>query len=118
MIFIRNNQPFVRLKVKFPKNDWRIFEFLVDTGFTAGITLPHKYSEYFPKDKFVRAKFILAAGSEFITDSIPTEVRYGKITKEVLIVFIGDSMNLAGVEFLNQLNFCLDLKNRKATLTE
>ena len=69
MIYLSGNHPFLRLKIKLPKNEWKTIECLVDTGFSGGVSLPQRFRQYFPEDRFVETRFALADGSEIITDA-------------------------------------------------
>ena len=116
MIYLSGNHPFLRLKIKLPKDGWKAVECLVDTGFSGGISLPQKFRENFSEDKFIEMRLTLADGSEIMTDATYTKVEYNKKEKDVSVVFIGDSGSLIGVEFLDQMKFCLDLKEKKVSL--
>lgn len=108
--------PFVILRVKLPKNKWTQFTCLIDTGFSGGIALPQKFQDYFPSNTFIKANFILADGNGLTVESTFTSVEYKGKRKEVSVVFIGDSDSLVGVEFLDKMKFCLDLKKNKVEL--
>ncbi|MBI4067046.1 hypothetical protein HY407_01580 [Candidatus Gottesmanbacteria bacterium] len=49
-------------------------------------------------------------------ESTYTSVEYKGKRKEAAVVFMGDSDSLVGVEFLDQMKFCLDLKKNKIEL--
>lgn len=108
--------PFVKLKVKLSKNKWIQVTCLIDTGFSGGISLPQKYQAYFPGDTFIRANFTLADGTGVTVESTYARVEYKGKRKEVAIVFMGEDDSLAGVEFLDKMKFCLDLKKNKVEL--
>ncbi len=117
MTFLVGKHPFVTLKVKLPKGKWVKLKCLIDTGFSGGMVLPQSIKSYFPADKFVEAHFLLADGSGITVDASFTEVEYKGRKKEVAVVFMGNSDNLVGVEFLDQMKFCLDLKENKVELS-
>jgi len=117
MIYLSGNHPFIQLRVKIPKTGWKKLDCLIDTGFSGGIALPKNFRQNFSEDKFIESRFTLADGSEMMTDVTYTKVEYDGKEKEVAIVFIGDLGCLVGVEFLDQMKFCLDLKAKKATLS-
>lgn len=108
--------PFVTLRIKLPKNKWMQLTSLVNTGFSGGIALPNKFHDYFPTNTFIKASFVLADGTGLTVDSTYTSVEYKGKRKEVAVVFMGDSDSLIGVEFLNQMRFCLDLKKNRVEL--
>jgi len=116
MIYLSGNHPFVKLSVHFPSGDAVDINCLVDTGFSGGLALPKKFQSHFPQDEFIESRFSLADGSEVGVDTTYTAVEYEGQKKEVAVVFVGDSEALVGIEFLDQMRFCLDLKNHKADL--
>lgn len=116
MIYLVGKHPFIRLAVKPPRGKWLKVECLIDTGFSGGVVLPEKFKSFFSRDKFVEAHFVLANGSEVTADATYTKVRYEHNEKEITVVFMGDSDGLVGVEFLDKIRFCLDLKTNKVEL--
>ena len=97
MIYISGNHPFLRLRIRLPKKGWKVFECLVDTGFSGGVSLPQEFREYFQEDKFVETRLTLADGSEIVADATYTKAEYNKKQKDVSVVFIGDTGSLVGV---------------------
>ena len=116
MLYLIGRHPFIKLEVKLPEKRWIEIDCLIDTGFSGGLVLPKKFKESFLEDEFIEARFVLANGSEIMAEASYTKVRYKKIEKEVAVVFMGDSEGLVGVEFLDQMKFCLDLKKNKVEL--
>lgn len=49
-------------------------------------------------------------------DTTFTTVRYDSKKKDVSVAFLGEDDSLVGVEFLEEMKFCLDLKERKIEL--
>lgn len=115
MIYLSGNHPFIRLKVKL-RNKWQEIDCLIDTGFSGGLSVPQNFRENFSVSNLIETRFVLADGSEIITDATYTKVELEGREKEISIVFIGDSGNLVGVEFLEKMKFCLDLKDMKVSL--
>lgn len=116
MIYLSGKHPFVKLVINLPKGGQASVGCLVDTGFSGGLALPKEFQSHFPQDEFIESRFNLANGSEIAVDTTYTTVEYNGRKKEVAVVFIGDSEALVGVEFLDQMRFCLDLKNYTADL--
>lgn len=117
MPYLVGKHPFLTLKVKPPKRkDWKIIECLIDTGFSGGLVLPLSLREYFPSNEFIEAHFVLADNSEITVDSTFTLVEFNGRRKEVAVVFMGENQGIVGVEFLNQMKFCLDLKKNRVEL--
>lgn len=117
MPYLVGKHPYVKLKVKLPKgNKWLGIDCLIDTGFSGGIVLPLTLKDYFVTKEFIEARFLLADNSEITVDITYTLVEYKEKKKETAVVFMGDFQGLVGVEFLNQMRFCLDLKKNKAEL--
>lgn len=118
MLYLVGKHPFIKLKVKLPKvKVWKEIDFLIDTGFSGGIVLPVKFKDYFQSNEFIEARYLLADNSEITVDTTFTAAEYEGKRKEVAVVFMGDSESLAGVEFLDQMKFCLDLKKNKVDLS-
>lgn len=109
--------PFVTLKVRLPKDTWRDIRCMIDTGFSGGIALPLTYEEYFPSSTFIEARYVLANGTEVSVNTTYTTIEYQGKRKEVAVVFMSQSDSLVGVEFLDKMKFCLDLKKNKVELT-
>lgn len=117
MLYLIGKHPFVKVKVKLPKgNIWKEMDFLIDTGFSGGLVLPTKFKNYFPPNEFIEARYLLADNSEVTVDTTYTIVEYKGKRKDVAVVFMGNSEALAGVEFIDQMKFCLDLKKNKIDL--
>ena len=117
MPYLIGKHPFLKLKVRPPKrNRWIYIECLIDTGFSGGLVLPLSYKKDFPNNEFIEARYLLADNSEITVDATYTVVDYESFKREVAVVFMGDSQGLVGVEFLDQLKFCLDLKDKTVEL--
>src|SRR3989338_615069 len=117
MPYLIGRHPFLKLKVLLPKNNkWNTLECLIDTGFSGGVVLPLKFQKYFPENEFIEAHFILADNSEITVEATFTVVEYSGKKKDVAVVFMGDSQSVVGVEFLNQMKFCLALRKNKVEL--
>ena len=117
MPYLIGRHPFLKLKVKFPKKgNWETIECLIDTGFSGGLVLPLSTKINFPNNEFIEARFLMADNSEIIVDATFTLVEYSGKKKEVAVVFMGDNQGLVGVEFLDQMKFCLDLKKNMVKL--
>lgn len=58
----------------------------------------------------------LADGSEVTVDATLTKIKFENETREIDVIFMGDSEALVGIEFLDQMKFCLDLRGHKVTL--
>lgn len=117
MPYLVGKHPFVKLKVKLPKgNKWTQIECLIDTGFSGGLVLSLSFQKFFPNNEFIEARYLLADNSEITVDTTYTLIEYSGRKKEVAVVFMGDSQGLVGVEFLDQMKFCLDLKKRTVEL--
>ena len=117
MPYLIGKHPYLKLKVKLPKGrKWLAIECLIDTGFSGGLVLPLKYQKYFPENEFIEAHYLLADNSEITVDTTYTFVDFEGNKKEVAVVFMGDNQGLVGVEFLDQMKFCLDLKQKTAEL--
>lgn len=119
MMYLLGKHPFLTVKVKLPSGKWIIVECLIDTGFSGGLVLPEKFKRKFSSDEFIEAHFVLANGLEVAADATYTTVRYDRNNneKEAAVVFMGASDSLVGVEFLDNMRFCLDLKKNKVELT-
>ncbi len=116
MTYLSGKHPFVRLDVDLPKGDRTKMSCLVDIGFSGGLALPKEFQNHFPQNDFIESHFNLANGSEVAVDTTYTTVEYGGQKKEVAVVFMGNSEALVGVEFLDQMRFCLDLKKYEIVL--
>jgi len=117
MPYLIGKHPFLKLKVKFPdRKNWITIECLIDTGFSGGLVLPLSYQKNFPNNEFIEARYLLADNSEITVDATFTLVEFSGKKKEVAVVFMGDTQGLVGVEFLNQMKFCLDLRKNKVEL--
>lgn len=116
MTYLSGKHPFVKLGVDLPKGGRVDINCLIDTGFSGGLALPKEFQSHFPQDELIESRFNLANGSEIAVDTTYTTVEYNSQKKEVAVVFMGDSEALVGVEFLDQMRFCLDLKNYEAEL--
>lgn len=114
--YLVGKHPFIKLGVQL-KNRWQMFDCMIDTGFSGGLALPLRYKLGFSETSFIEARFILANSAEVTVDTTYTRVRYNNHEKEVAVVFMGESDSLVGVEFLNAMRFCLDLKKNRAELT-
>lgn len=64
------------------------------------------------KHPFLKLKVLLPKGNKWLTLECLIDTGF----KEVAVVFMGDTQGLVGVEFLDQMNFCLDLKKRRVEL--
>lgn len=117
MPYLLGKHPFVTLKVKVPEKGWVVRRCLIDTGFSGGITLPDELKDYFPINKLVETHFTLADDSEVTVDSIPVNIEYEKHRKEILAIFMGTKESLVGIEFLDQMKFCLNLREKKVELS-
>ena len=116
MTYLKGKHPFLTLKVKLG-NKWETMECLIDTGFSGGLVIPLRLKSYFPENQFVEARFVLADNSEVAADSTIAKVRFEGKEKDVAVVFMDEGDSLVGVEFLDQMIFCLDLKKRKVSLS-
>lgn len=117
MPYLIGKHPFIKLKVKLPKgNRWHEIECLIDTGFSGGLVLPSTFKDFFPNNEFIEAHYLLANNSEIIVDTTFTLIEFSGRKKDVAVVFMGENQGLVGVEFLDQMKFCLDLKKRKVEL--
>jgi len=116
MTYLSGKHPFVKLGVDLPKGGRVAIDCLIDTGFSGGLVLPKEFQTHFPQNGFIESHFTLANGSEVVVDTTYTTVKYNSREKEVAVVFMGDSEALVGVEFLDQMRFCLDLKEYKVEL--
>ena len=113
MPYLIGKHPFIKLKVKLPRgNKWHEIECLIDTGFSGGVVLPLSFKELFPNNEFIEANYLLANNSKVTVDTSFTLVEFSGIRKEVAVVFMGENQGLVGVEFLDKMKFCLDLKKR------
>ncbi len=117
MMYLRGKHPFIKLKVKLDLKRWVDLDCLIDTGFSGGLAIPEHYKISFPASKFIEAQFVLADGSTVSVDTTITQVRFNSYEKEIAVVFMGDSDSLVGVEFLDQMRFCLDLILNSVELT-
>jgi len=59
----------------------------------------------------------LANGSSVFFDVFKMKVKFKKQTKEILAVFTKSKDNLVGLEFLSNLRFILDLKEKNVSLS-
>ncbi|MBI1869487.1 hypothetical protein HYS11_00775 [Candidatus Gottesmanbacteria bacterium] len=118
MIYLWRKQPYIKLQILLPPNKWHDIDCLIDTGFSAGLSIPESFKKSFPANKFVEADFILADGSGVKVDTILTRVKFGDSEKEIIAAFMGKDDCLLGVEFLDQMRFCLDLKKYRVELTD
>lgn len=118
MTYLVGKHPFIKLQLFLPKdNKWSAVSCLIDTGFSGGIALPNSYKKYFPKNQFIEARYLLADNSEVVVDTTITIVNYKGKKKDIAVVFMGNTEEgLVGVEFLDQMRFCLDLKNNRVEL--
>lgn len=117
MMYLRGKHPFIKLKVELDQKRWVDLDCLVDTGFSGGLAIPEHYQTSFPASKFIEAQFVLADGSTVSVNTTITMVKFNTHEKEVAVVFMGNSDSLVGVEFLDQMRFCLDLISYRAELT-
>lgn len=118
-MYLLGKHPFLTLEVKLPSGKWVVVECLIDTGFSGGLVLPEKFKNEFSPDEFIEARFVLANGLEVVAGATYTAVRHDgdRNEKEVAVVFMGATDSLVGVEFLDNMRFCLDLKKNKVELT-
>lgn len=116
MTYLLGKHPFIKLKVKLSQNTWHEVECLIDTGFSGGLALPLDFKKYFPKKEFVDSRFILANGTEVTVETTYTTVEFETSRKEVAVIFMGESDSLVGVEFSDQMRFCLDLYRQRVEL--
>jgi|SRR3989344_153067 len=117
MPYLVGKHPFLELKVFLPKgNKWITLQCLIDTGFSGGLVLPIRFQNYFPENEFIEAHFLLADNSEVTVNTTFSLIEYSGNKKDVAVVFMGDTQGLVGVEFLDQMRFCLDLRKNKVEL--
>lgn len=104
-----------RLKAKISLSTKEKIDFLIDTGFSGGISLPIKLK---PKTRPISyQEYELADGSRKVFDIFESEITYNGISKVVTVIFNEKEDSLIGIEFLDGFKFILDLKNYKTSLT-
>lgn len=117
MIYLSaNKHPHAKVEIK-NGNIWKTVDCLVDTGFSSGISLPHKYLTQVKTKSKWKQSFELADGSTVEFDLYKLEVKYGNRVKIISAIFSKSDDALLGIEFLDGLRFLLDLKNNKASLS-
>ena len=116
MTYLIGKHPYLSIKVVLQRNKWKKVECLIDTGFSGGLSLPNEFRDYFQSRDFFEAHLKLADGSEVTVDATFTKVKFENETREIDVIFMGDSEALVGIEFLDQMKFCLDLKEHRVTL--
>lgn len=116
MTYLIGKHPYLNLKVVLQRNKWKKVECLIDTGLSGGLSLPKEFRDYFQSRDFFEAHLKLADGSEVTVDAALTKIKFENKIKEIDVIFMGDSEALVGIEFLDQMKFCLDLREQKVTL--
>lgn len=103
-----------RIKIKVLLSVLTEINFLIDTGFSGGVSLPENLK---PKDKpFGYQEYELADGSRLVFDLYEAKVIYKGISKVVTAIFSKSEDALIGIEFLEGFKFTLDLKNFEISL--
>ena len=117
-VYLQGKQPYLLLKISLPGGKWKKLRCLIDTGFSGGVSLPLKYKNYLKLQNLFEAHITLADGTETTVDAGIGKIKFNDQTKFIDILFMGSPEALVGVEFLDQMIFCLDLKRKKVTLSE
>ena len=97
-----------RVKIKISLSVLKEIDFLLDTGFSGGVSLPERLK---PRERPIGyQEYELADGSRVVFDLFEVKANYQGIPKTVTAIFSKSEDALVGIEFLEGLILTLNLK--------
>lgn len=111
-----HNSPRVKVGIRLSGRQKQI-DCLIDTGFSSGLALNQSFLRHTHFPVVARQKFELADGSQIVFDVYFATVEFGGKKRQLRTVFTESKDNIVGMEFLDGLEFNLNLKNHTIKLT-
>lgn len=111
-----NNSPRVKVGLRLSSKQRQI-DCLIDTGFSSGLALNQSLLRHIHLPVVARQEFELADSSLVVFDVYLATVEFGGKKRQLQTVFTESKDNIVGMEFLDGLEFNLNLKSHTVKLT-
>jgi len=110
-----NNSPRVKVGLRLSSKQKQT-DCLIDTGFSSGLALSQSLLKHTHFPLVAQQEFELADSSRVMFDVYLATVEFGGKKRKLRTVFTESKDNIVGMEFLNGLEFNLNLRNRTIKL--